>query len=381
MTAGPDPLMGRRRAGSWLPAWRVIGGIFVAYPVIRIIAAPPEPIVAVLVLSTTAIFALLIGLLARRGPLDERRASPVLAALNLAIIVLATATVVRAPDEGWVALFYYGSTAASLLLPERRAVAIIAAAGVMCAVSLAGVDDPADAFIQGLSVSVIGITVFAMAALRRTNATLVATRQELAILAVADERHRIARDLHDLLGHSLSLIAIKSELAGRLLPGDPERARSEIADIEQVARDSLASVRETLGGYRQPTLERELANARVVLDAAGIEPTIDHRVGELPEPEDTVLAWVLREAVTNVVRHSSARHGMIRTVRTGATAELEVVDDGSGVATPAAADGSGLAGLRERLERIGGQLDAGRQPSGGYRLVATVPIRAESAGS
>ena len=189
------------------------------------------------------------------------------------------------------------------------------------------------AFIQGLSVSVIGITVFAMAALRRTNADLVATRQELATLAVAEERHRIARDLHDLLGHSLSLIAIKSELAGRLLPGDPERARSEIADVEQVARDSLASVRETVGGYRQPTLERELANAKVVLDAAGIEPTIDHRVGELPEPEDTVLAWVLREAVTNVVRHSAAHHGTIRTTRTGATAALEVVDDGSGPAT------------------------------------------------
>jgi two-component system sensor histidine kinase DesK len=236
--------------------------------------------------------------------------------------------------------------------------------------------DPASALVQGLSVSVIGITVFAMAALRRTNADLVATRQELAALAVAEERHRIARDLHDVLGHSLSLIAIKSELAGRLLPGDPERARAEIADVEQVARDSLASVRETVGGYRQPTLERELANAKVVLDAAGIEPTIEHRVGELPEPEDTVLAWVLREAVTNVVRHSAAHHGTIRTTRTGATAALEVVDDGAGPPTDAPADGSGLAGLRERLERIGGRLEAGHQPSGGFRLVATVPIPA-----
>ena len=316
----------------------------------------------------------MIVVLARRSPDDERRRSPALALLNVAIIGLATATVVRAPDEGWIALFYYGATAASLLLPERRAIALIVASGVMCAVSLAGVVDPADAFIQGLSVSVIGITVFALAALRRTNAALVATRQELATAAVAEERHRIARDLHDVLGHSLSLIAIKSELAGRLLPGDPERARSEIADVEKVARESLASVRETVGGYRQPTLERELANARVVLDAAGIEPIIDHRVGHLPEPEDTVLAWVLREAVTNVVRHSAAHHGTIRTTRTGATAALEVVDDGSGAATAAPADGSGLAGLRERLERIGGRLEAGHQPSGGFRLVATVPI-------
>jgi two-component system sensor histidine kinase DesK len=379
-TAAPDPLAVAGRGRTWIQAWRIIGAVFIAYPLVRILAAPPEPIVATLVLSATAIFALLIGLLARREPHDERRRSPILAVLTVAIIGLAAATVIRAPDEGWIALFYYAATAASLLLPERRAIAIIVAAGVVCAVSLAGIADPADAFIQGLSVSVIGITVFAMAALRRTNAALVATRQELASLAVAEERHRIARDLHDVLGHSLTVIAIKSELAGRLLPGEPERARSEIADIERVARESLASVRETVSGYRQPTLDRELANAKVVLDAAGIEPTIDHRVGELPEPEDTVLAWVLREAVTNVVRHSAARHGTIRTTRSGATAALEVVDDGSGPAT-AAADGSGLVGLQERLERIGGRLEAGRQPSGGYRLVATVPIRAEPAGS
>ncbi len=358
----------------WIPVWRVIGAIFVAYPVVRILAAPPEPVVAVLVLSATAIFALLIGVLARLDPLDERRGSPTMAALDLGIIGLATATFVRAPEDGWIALFYYAATAASLLLPERRAIAVIILSGVMCAVSLGGVADLADALIQGLSVSVIGITVFAMAALRRTNAALVATRQELATLAVAAERHRIARDLHDLLGHSLSLIAIKSELAGRLLPSDPDRARSEISDIERVARESLASVRETVGGYRQPTLERELADAKVALDAAGIDPTIDHRVGPLPAPEDTVLAWALREAVTNLVRHSAARHSVIRTSRDGAVAELEVVDDGPGRATDIAADGSGLAGLRERLERIGGRLEAGRQPTGGYRLVATVPI-------
>lgn len=377
VTVAPDRLVSPGRAGGWLPAWRIIGAIFVAYPLFRILAAPPEPMIAVLALSTTVIFALLIGVLARRDPRDERRRSPALAALNVAIIGLATATVVQAPDEGWIALFYYAATAASLLLPERRAIAIIVASGVMCAVSIAGSADPADAFIQGLSVSVIGITVFSMATLRRTNAVLVETRQELASLAVAEERNRIARDLHDLLGHSLSLIAIKSELAGRLLPDDPERARSEIADVEKVARESLASVRATVGGYRQPTLDDELANARIVLDAAGIEPVIDHRVGTLLAPEDAVLAWAVREAVTNLVRHSAARHGTIRTTRTDTTAALEVVDDGSGPVTDAPADGSGLAGLRERLERIGGRLEAGHQPTGGYRLVATIPIHAE----
>ena len=159
-----------------------------------------------------------------------------LAAIDVGIILLAAAATVRTPDEGWVGLFYYASTAASLLLPERRALGLIIAAGLVSATVLTVDGDPASAIIQGLSVSVIGITVFAMAALRRSNASLYAARQELARRAVADERDRIARDLHDLLGHSLSLIAIKSELAGRLLPTEPERARVEIGDVEHVSR-------------------------------------------------------------------------------------------------------------------------------------------------
>ena len=132
------------------------------------------------------------------------------AVIVLAILALAAVSVASSPDQSWLALFYYASTGASLLLPERRAVAIIVAAGAVCAVSLSGSMDSASAFIQGLSVSIIGITVFAMSALRRTNAQLRAAQQELAAMAVAEERNRIARDLHDVLGHSLSLIAIKS---------------------------------------------------------------------------------------------------------------------------------------------------------------------------
>jgi two-component system sensor histidine kinase DesK len=204
-----------------------------------------------------------------------------------------------------------------------------------------------------------------------------AAQEELAALAVADERDRISRDLHDLLGHSLSLIAIKSELAGRLLPDDPVRAQVEVADVERVARESLSAVRETVGGYRRPTLDKELDEARVALEAAGIEPTIDHRVGRLRSTEDAVLAWAVREAVTNMVRHSGARHGTIRTARHGGFAELEIVDDGQATNDPDGADrhpGSGLRGLSERLEQAGGRLDAGPATEGGYRLVATVPL-------
>jgi two-component system, NarL family, sensor histidine kinase DesK len=370
--------------GSWVPVWRVAGMVFIAYPIARVLIQPPGPGITILALAATAMFAAIIWAVARKDAYDRSRSGLWLAALNLGIIAIATALTLIEPDSGWIVFFYFASTTASMLLPERRAVALIAIAGFAAGVSLLPTEDLASAVVQGVAVSVIGLTVYSMAALRRTNLKLHEARQELAAMAVAEERDRIGRDLHDVLGHSLSLIAIKSELAGRLLPGDPERARLEIADVERVARDSLGAVRETVSGYRRPTLEGELAQARVALDAAGIEPTIRNEVGPLAASEDAVLAWAVREAVTNMVRHSAARHGTITTARHGSVAELEVTDDGhkpSAVreATAAAATlpgtpGSGLRGLRERLERVGGRLEAGPQTDGGYRLVATIPV-------
>ena len=367
--------------GSWVPLWRIAGIVFIAYPIARILIQPPGRAIAALALAATAMFGLIVWSVARRDASDPARARWWLAALDLGIIAIATALNLIEPESGWIVFFYFASTTASLLLPERRAIALIAVAGTAAGLALLPTEDPASAFVQGVAVSIIGMTVYAMSALRRTNLKLYAARRELAAMAVAEERDRIGRDLHDVLGHSLSLIAIKSELAGRLLPGDPERARLEIADVEHVARDSLTAVRETVSGYRRPTLEGELAQARVALDAAGIEPTIRHEVGPLAASEDAVLAWAVREAVTNMVRHSTARHGTITTARHGSVAELEVTDDGgerSGERDLAAAvpatPGSGLRGLRERLERVGGRLEAGPRTGGGYRLVATIPV-------
>jgi two-component system sensor histidine kinase DesK len=353
--------------------WRVVGLIFVAYPLLRIASTPTEPVVALAALAATACFAILTLSLGRRTPDDPRRADLRLAALDVAITALAAFAVLRSPDEGWIALFYYASTAASLLLPDRRALTLIAIAGIVAGICLLGFGDGPSALVQGLAVSIIGVTVFAMAALRRTNARLYAARRELAQLAVAAERDRIARDLHDTLGHSLSLIAIKSELAGRLLPDDPERARAEVADVERVARDSLASIRATVRGDVRPTREAELANARVALEAAGIEPAIEDRAGDLPEPIESVVAWVIREAATNVVRHSGASHASITTEQLSGTVRVEVVDDGVG---GRADDGSGtgLAGLHERLAAVDGALEAGPGPGGGYRVVTTIPL-------
>jgi len=383
----PDPgapsLRAARGAGTWLPMWRVAGALFIVFPVVRIILEPPATLVAVTALAATALFAFLIAAVARSEPDDARRARIGFALVDVAIIALSVATVANSPDQGWVLLFYYASSAASMLLPERRAIGLIVAAGVACAVSLGASQDAPSAFIQGLSVSIIGITIFAMVALRRTNQELYAARDELAILAVAEERNRIARDLHDVLGHSLSLIAIKSELAGRFLPGDPDRAKAEIADVERVARESLASVRDTVSGSRQPTLEHELESARIVLEAAGIESTIEPSAGVLPADGDAVLAWAVREAVTNVVRHSDAHRATIRTRRDGDEATIEVVNDGTGTIPSPDPDtgGTGLAGLRERLERVGGRLDAGPAPGGGYRVVAAIPIGPSAGGA
>jgi two-component system, NarL family, sensor histidine kinase DesK len=233
-----------------------------------------------------------------------------------------------------------------------------------------------------------------MSALRRT-------RAELARAAAAEERLRIARDLHDLLGHSLSLITLKAELAGRVIGSDPERAAKEIAELESVARQSLSDVREAVAGFRQPDLAGELAAARQMLDAAGISATIESiDTARLPQEVDAALAWAVREGTTNVVRHSRATHVVILISADPATAVAEISDNGPAApdeaarlataATPVATAGpsgraaatrarpafagSGLAGLAERVRGLGGELAAGIVGGQGFLLRVVVPL-------
>ena len=213
------------------------------------------------------------------------------------------------------------------------------------------------------------------------------TRAELARTAVAEERLRISRDLHDLLGHSLSLIALKSELAGRMIESDPQRAAKEIAELEAVARRSLAEVRQAVTGYRQPSLAAELAAARRMLASAGVDCRVDAPGSyDLPPEVDALLAWTVREGSTNIVRHAGARHAGITVAVTGASASAELTDGGAGPPAgrgtpaadggtgPAGAAGSGLAGLAERAGRLGGTLLAGAGRHGGFRVRVTVPL-------
>ncbi|MFI0349687.1 sensor histidine kinase [Actinomadura sp. 9N407] len=197
-----------------------------------------------------------------------------------------------------------------------------------------------------------------------------AARETQARLAVTEERLRFSRDLHDLLGHSLSLIAVKSELAIRMAENDPVRAREEMTDVRRAARDALREVRAAVRGYRAVELDAELAGVRAVLEAAGVRCEIADPP-DLPPEVRSVLAWVIREGATNVIKHSEARRCTITLALYGDSVVLEMSNDGT--RAPHDDPGSGLAGLSERVEILGGTLTAGRRGRDGFLLRAVVP--------
>jgi two-component system, NarL family, sensor histidine kinase DesK len=197
---------------------------------------------------------------------------------------------------------------------------------------------------------------------------LMAAQEELSVMAVQNERARIAADLHDILGHSLTVVTVKAELAQRLLDVDLDRARTELRDLEVLARDALADVRATALGVRGISLAGEIAAAREALAAANVEADLPGAADEVPTRVRELFAWTIREAVTNIVRHSHARHACVVLNATS----VEIVDDGPGV--PAAGDGQGLQGLRRRAEAAGGSLQAGRRADEpGFRVRVEVP--------
>jgi two-component system sensor histidine kinase DesK len=192
-------------------------------------------------------------------------------------------------------------------------------------------------------------------------------QDEIEHLARIAERERIARDLHDVLGHTLSLIILKSELASKVADTNPARAVAEIRDVEAISREALAQVRAAVKGYRSTGLENELIHAEQTLETAGIhvETSIDRP--SLPLAHEGVLALALREAVTNVVRHAHATSCRVRLEKTGSWCEMEIADDGRGGEAP---EGSGLSGMRTRVEALGGTLlrETGRGTSLKIRL-------------
>jgi two-component system, NarL family, sensor histidine kinase DesK len=305
------------------------------------------------------------------------RAAP--ATALLALLALVISLLDRQPD--WTVLFIATATAAGRITPSRVAVGAVAAVAVLAAlVLLFSGRLPVAAVESAFETALVGLVVLSFSQLERTAHQLALAQAEVARLAADSERARIARDLHDLLGHSLSLIALKTELARRMLERDPRRAAAELTEIEAVARNSLRDVREAVAGYRQVNLDTELDGARMALVAAGIEVTIERPAADLDPSVDPLLGWIVREGITNVVRHSAASRCAITIEALPAATRLEIVDDGRGpdprrvnLSLP---PGSGLAGIRERVLAAGGELEAGRGVDGGFRLAVRVPVGA-----
>ena len=261
---------------------------------------------------------------------------------------------------------------AGLAFPWRRAVWVLTGLCVLQGLLMAiRLQPPAQAVSSLLNSLLVGGVGIGARLLWQSYTQLLAAREQLAHLAVTEERLRFARDLHDVLGQSLSVLVLKSELVAKQLPADADESlRHEVADIAQVARKSLNDVRETVAGYRKPTLQAEIGNARNALRAAGIGLRVENTMDVVPTDQDGVLAWCLREAVTNVVKHSGATQCDVRISRVNGSANLEVADDGRGA--DSLDGGSGLAGMRERVEMVGGTLTVAPK-DGGMRIRITVP--------
>jgi two-component system, NarL family, sensor histidine kinase DesK len=221
----------------------------------------------------------------------------------------------------------------------------------------------------------VGLSNVFFAQKNRDNAKLRMAHEEIQHLATVAERERIARDLHDVLGHTLSLIALKSELAGKLIERDPARACQEIQEVEHAAREALTEVRAAIAGYRSKGLPEEFTQAQATLETAGVKVNCHAPAVSLQPAQESVLALVLREAVTNVVRHARARNCRLHLEQVNGTCRLQIEDDGRGGFQ---VEGNGLRGMRERLEAFGGTLE--RDTRQGTRLLITLPV-ASGAGS
>jgi two-component system sensor histidine kinase DesK len=217
--------------------------------------------------------------------------------------------------------------------------------------------------------AIIGASNFFIARQKRADIKLRMAHEEIEQLAAVAERERIARDLHDVLGHTLSVIVLKAELAGRLIERDPQRAEQEIADVEKTARTALSEVRQAIGGYRSQGLPAEMELARNTLQAAGVTLSCESPLPQLHAAEETVLCLAVREAVTNIVRHAQATHCRMRFTTSGnGYHSLLIADDGP---HPKLQEGNGLRGMRERVQSLGGRLSITTDP--GVTLLIELP--------
>ena len=386
-------------SGISLRLWRLYAYFWLvclAFPTVALVQLHPAPLQLFLALTGLALFVICYVWIMWPHPLQrgaQARMSPTRVLMLLAALTVLVLMLSLSIDGAFLWLFIGVGAIAGVMLPARSgfiAVMLLTLLTLGVAVTLGGGLRKAD-WLQiiplALLVRGLGLDMLGLARLANTLQELQAARGELARLAVIEERQRLARDLHDLLGQTLSAITLKSELAARLVEHAPAQAVEEMLAIERLARQTLRDVREAVGGYRQPALQSELDGARELLQAAGITWTVEHTAGTLPPPIDTVLAWVVREGVTNVLRHSRARWCSVRVTRENDTIRAEVTNDDV-LAQPADQPGSvqhtgsGLAGLAERAGVLGGRVAAEPWQTGaqaGFRLQAELPSQGTAA--
>jgi|tagenome__1003787_1003787.scaffolds.fasta_scaffold20990057_19 two-component system sensor histidine kinase DesK len=351
----------RDKDHGWSPLlWVVYLGFFFIDPVMR----PATPQVWALDIAGTVVFLpLYFGLFALEYP---RALAHIGGMLVLGVLFM--------PINTGACTFFIFATSMLPFCVSSQTAAIVGVASIGLIGAIEGLILHVSRwtmFYSALFPVIIGTGNMFFAERNRMNRKLTKANEEIEHLAKVAERERIARDLHDVLGHTLSVITLKSELAGKLIDRDPERAGKEIREVEQISRQALSDVRDAIRGYRTKGLAAELAQAKSTLETAGLTVQCDAATTmQLPAMQESVLSLAVREAVTNVVRHARATTCRLRIEQQNGTCRLEIADDGQGFVTT---EGNGLRGMRERVEMLGGTLD--RRNKSGTTLTITLPLK------
>lgn len=366
-----------RRECIWAAAAAFLGLVYLAYPFFFFPQAARSGIaisglISYVVFAVGCGWAVWLGL--ARGAHQQRH-------VMVLLVMLAVLALIRAILYNGTAGFTYISIICALVLPIRLTLPAIATITVVQAGFMIYYSEILTIGVLGFSFqnALLGLAMLGLRRMVDLTRELTAARQELARLAVSEERLRFSRDLHDLLGHSLSLIALKSDLVRRMVGGKqvaPEISdvAQEISDIESVARRALTEVREAVSGYRRQTLAAELDCALETLKIAGMHAALTTDTPPMSPAVEALLGYVVREGVTNVVRHSRASRCEITLRHADDVVALDILDDGIGATDTARSSGSGLVGLHERITGAGGSLHASSASGGGFQLTATVPL-------
>jgi two-component system sensor histidine kinase DesK len=353
-------LVPNNRDHGWVPyVWLVFLAFFFVAPIIGPHTTARDWQITI---AATAVFLVLYFKLFWTGPPGNYFLIAGIAALGLGLGHI---------NPGSCVFIIYTASFIPWAVPKPR----LAFLGIGALVATLGIDAavfhaPSGFWLPAMIVSLgVGTSNIFFAEKNRTNVKLRMAHDEIEHLARVAERERIARDLHDVLGHTLSLIIVKSTLAGKLLEMQPEKAKNEIADIEKVSREAMAEIRNTLRGYSTYKLCEELQRAKSALESAGVAVESETTELTMSPAIESVAALIMREAVTNVVRHAHARHCVLRVAQNNGNCVLEVQDDGRGGLQ---AEGNGMRGMRERVEALGGTLT--RDTSAGTKLRFEFPL-------